>query len=200
MGGALKLKGFQQAAMQQRQAMMKSAAAGGGVPKQEKSKDIKKKKKDKDKHKDRKDRKDRKKHKKHKKSKHARERRDRDILSSSDEVQNEEGPATQKMEKLIASAQMPEEDEESKDEIQPAQQTVAEVERVVMTPAERRFKEIQMQRMKKQIEKSLEKGHREKIEQFNEKNQFLNLVSLDEKFLFLLICDCFPITPLILRF
>ena len=38
-----------------------------------------------------------------------------------------------------------------------------------MTAAERRFKEIQMQRMKKSIEKSLETGHRARIDQFNDR-------------------------------
>ena len=44
-----------------------------------------------------------------------------------------------------------------------------QVEQVAMTAAERRFKEIQMQRMRKNIEKKLEKGHRERIEQFNDR-------------------------------
>ena len=38
--------------------------------------------------------------------------------------------------------------------------STSSIERLDITPAERRFKEIQMQRMRKTIEKKLEKGHR----------------------------------------
>ena len=51
------------------------------------------------------------------------------------------------------------------------------LERVSMTAAERRFKEVQMQRMRKTIEKQLESGHRDKIDQFNER-----LANLPEHF------------------
>ena len=171
-GGALKLKRLQTGAIQQ------PLAQAARVPMLDKSKKIKKDKK-KDKHKSKKDKRD-KKHKKSKKKQRRESRKPRSESEESDEeVQREPRVELGKREEIQSGLQQSkvvaadvksvEQQEETKD--------TKEVEAIMMTPAERRFKEIQMQRMRKQIEKKLQLGHREQIEQFNER-----LANLPEHF------------------